>query len=80
MEGDPMKCIISKSGKTIERVKEDVASKKVASGKWNYCSKEKWKESVRPKVDEKAEAKTVTKKKEKAHGLKAKDRKKANKK
>jgi len=72
--------MFSKSGKTIERVKEDVASEKVASGNWNYCSKEKWKESVRPKVDEaKAEAKTETKK-DKTRGLNAKDRKKANKK
>ena len=38
-----MKCIKSKSGKTIDRVKDGIAKDKVDSGSWTYCSKSEWK-------------------------------------
>ena len=79
MEESPMKCIISESGKTIDRVKDEVAQEKVAMGSWKYCSKEQWKKSVRSEV--KVEKKTDDNKEDKkAHGLKAKERKKSSKK
>lgn len=74
MEESPMKCIVSQSGKTIERVKDDVAKTKVDSGKWNYTNKADWKQRVRNKST--AEVSTDTEVVEKVHGLKAKDRKK----
>lgn len=73
-----MKCIISKSGKTIERVKNEVAHQKVNSGNWNYCSKEVWKQRIRNKST--MEVEVAEESAEKVHGLKAKDRKKLNKK
>jgi len=80
-----MKCIKSKSGKTIERVKDDVAMKKVDSGNWSYCPKSEWKATRKSKTDvvidvdmgsPDGDVSVVTK----VHGLKAKDRKKMNKK
>ena len=76
-----MKCIESVYGKTIDRVKDDVARTKVATGKWSFCSKTKWKQLVRKievsdvEVVESTDASDV-----KTHGLKAKDRKSLNKK
>jgi len=84
-----MKCI--KNGSTIKRVKEDVAAKQVKAG-WSYCSKAEWKEATRTAAQKKeqefidkavamlddATGKTMTE--PKVHGLKAKDRKKLNKK
>ena len=70
-----MKCI--KNGSTIKRVDDKTASARVADG-WKYTSKEEWKKATRketPKVEVVADDKT-----EKAHGLKAKDRKKSNRK
>ena len=74
-----MKCIMSKSGKTIDRVKDDVARQKVSTGAWSYTSKESWKNATRKvevvdagSVDETS---TVVVD-EKVHGLKAKDRRK----
>ena len=70
-----MKCIVSKSGKTIDRVKDEVAHAKVATGKWSYTNKEAWKKLVRK--SQKVEEVSVDNDKadEKVHGLKAKDRK-----
>ena len=75
-----MKCIISKSGKTIDRVKDEVASKKVNTGNWAYCAKELWKQRVRNKSTMEVEEVSPETETEKVHGLKAKDRKKLNKK
>ena len=71
-----MKCIVSKSGKTIERVKDDVAKTKVDSGKWSYTSKADWKQRVRNKstMEVSTDADQVD---DKVHGLKAKDRRKS---
>ena len=69
-----MKCIVSQSGKTIERVKDDVAKTKVDSGKWSYTSKADWKQRVRNKSTMEVSTDTEVKD-EKVHGLKAKDRK-----
>jgi len=80
-----MKCIISKSGKTIERVKDEVARQKVLTGTWSYTSKESWKKATR-KVEavDVSDAGTAddtdTDIPAKIHGLKAKDRKVLNKK
>jgi len=80
-----MKCIKSKSGKTIERVKDEVAKTKVNSGAWSYCSKSEWKATRKSKMvvgmdmgspDGDFSMVTVSK----VHCLKAKDRKKLNKK
>lgn len=71
-----MKCIISKSKETIDRVKNEVADKKVSSGNWNYCPKELWKQRVRNKS---TMAVVESSNDEKVHGLKAKDRKKLSK-
>ena len=76
-----MKCIMSKSGKTIERVKDETARQKVSTGNWSYVAKEVWKKATRKeetvvdagKVDE-----TETVVEQKVHGLKAKDRRKSN--
>ena len=76
-----MKCIMSKSGKTIDRVKDDVARQKVSTGAWSYTSKESWKKSTRKVevVDAGSVDETSTDSvDEKVHGLKAKDRRKSN--
>lgn len=44
-----MKCIVSDCGEKVERVKDDVAKKKVESGKWKYTDKQTWKQRVRDK-------------------------------
>jgi len=76
-----MKCIISKSGKTIERVSEELARKKVLTGAWNYISKELWKKSIRKMPEENSISdETDTQIETKVHGLKAKERKALNKK
>ena len=76
-----MKCIESKSGKTVDRVKDDVAATKVATGKWNYYPKEKWKQRVRSKSTSEVETKdAAVAEAPKEHGLKAKDRRKKSKK
>ena len=80
-----MKCIKSKSGKTIERVRDEVAKTKVATGTWDYCPKSEWKATRKPKNEDISGAdmgspdgdKSVV---AKVHGLKAKDRKKLSKK
>ena len=76
-----MKCIMSKSGKTIDRVKDDVARQKVSTGAWSYTSKESWKKSTRKVevVDSGIVDETSTESVDvKVHGLKAKDRRKSN--
>ena len=75
-----MKCIMSKSGKTIDRVKDDVARQKVSTGAWSYTSKENWKNATRKVevVDAGIVDETTTDVVAKVHGLKAKDRKKTN--
>lgn len=76
-----MKCIKSKSGKTIERVKDEVASAKVKTGMWNYCPKSEWKKATRKNITENVGKDESTDDDEsKTHGLKAKERKKLNKK
>jgi len=80
-----MKCIKSKSGKTIERVKDEVAMKKVDSGKWDYCSKSEWKATRKSKNDvvmgvDMGSPDGDTSVVAKVHGLKAKDRKTLSKK
>ena len=42
--GKPMKCIKSKFSKNIRRVANATAENLVNSGKWEYCSKDEWKE------------------------------------
>ena len=80
-----MKCIKSKSGKTIDRVKDEVARNKVATGSWDYCPKSEWKATRKPTqevvvgVDEGIAGGDITVE-TKVHGLKAKDRKKLSKK
>ncbi len=74
-----MKCIKSSSGKTIERVKDDVAVKKVATGNWSYTSKADWKQRVRNKSTMEVKTEEPVEGETKVHGLKAKDRKKQNK-
>ena len=71
-----MKCIVSKSGKTIERVKDEVARTKVETGNWNYTSKSDWKQRVRNKSTMVTPITDVDTVDEKVHGLKAKDRRK----
>ena len=44
---ETVKCIISDSGKTIERVKNEIAREKVKTTKWSYLAKSIWKEQVR---------------------------------
>ncbi len=74
-----MKCIMSKSGKTIDRVKDDVARQKVSTGAWSYTSKENWKKTVRKvEVVDAGIVDETDSSIEKVHGLKAKDRKKVN--
>lgn len=75
-----MKCIISKSGKTIDRVKDEVARQKVSTGAWSYTSKENWKKTSRKVevVDAGTVDETTTDVVDKVHGLKAKERKKSN--
>lgn len=75
-----MKCIMSKSGKTIERVKDEIARQKVSTGAWSYTSKESWKKATR-KEDTVVETGNAGKSDEtdtmveaKVHGLKAKER------
>lgn len=75
-----MKCIMSKSGKTIERVKDEVAHQKVKSGNWSYCNKELWKQRIRNKSTMEVSQDTEVVTEEKIHGLKAKERKALNKK
>lgn len=74
-----MKCIMSKSGKTIDRVKDDVARQKVSTGAWSYTSKENWKKTSRKvEVVDAGIVDETDSSTEKVHGLKAKDRKKVN--
>ncbi len=69
-----MKCI--KSGDKIDRVKDEVARDKVATGKWAYTSKKDWKQRVRNKSTMEVSTDAPVEDEEKVHGLKAKDRRK----
>jgi hypothetical protein len=71
-----MKCIVSKSGKTIDRVKDDVARQKVSTGAWSYTSKESWKKATRKvAVVDAGIIDETDSSSEKIHGLKSKERK-----
>jgi hypothetical protein len=43
-----MKCIKNADGK-VERVGDELATKRVNSGEWVYCSKTEWKAQTREK-------------------------------
>ena len=78
-----MKCI--KNGDVVKRVSDKVALDKTSNG-WEYTSKENWKQyrpkTISPKhiMNEISEELLEDTKPGKIHGLKAKDRKKSNKK
>ena len=74
-----MKCI--KNGSKIKRVDDKTAQLWVNTKGWSYTSKEEWKKDSRKnKVEDVVGTVDTTETvAEKVHGLKAKDRKKANK-
>lgn len=43
-----MKCVKNTDGK-VERVGEELATKRVNSGEWQYCGKQEWKAKTRKK-------------------------------
>lgn len=43
-----MKCVKNTDGK-VERVGEELATKRVNSGEWQYCGKQEWKAKTKKK-------------------------------
>jgi hypothetical protein len=76
-----MKCIMKISDGSITRIADEAAKKKVESGAFKYVPKSEWKALKEPVViDSETVDENVSTNDEKVHGLKAKDRRKANKK
>ena len=76
-----MKCI--KNGSKIKRVDDKTAQTMVVSSGWTYTSKDEWKKATRKTVTVNVDDESMKIAEEvptKEHGLKAKERKKANKK
>ena len=50
-----MKCVKHVTSGKVQRIPDSQATALTMTDKWNYCSKEEWKESVRtkPKTQEK---------------------------